>query len=125
MIPPGHGLPGGLEAGVHRYLERALEPAPFSGVRRLFRQGAEALDALARARFGTGLEALPPETRLNLLAAMGQQLPDRFPWTALREALLDFVLEGYQGHPWWGGNRAGAVWEALEVPLPAAWPGEE
>jgi choline dehydrogenase-like flavoprotein len=118
LLPPGRVLPGALEAGVALYLARALADPRFAGARRLIEDGVTRLDALAIAAHGQPLRELERSLRARLLddaLAQGQE----FPWPRFRQALLDFALEGYLGHPARGGNTDAAVWRGIGLPLVA------
>ena len=105
ILPSGSGVPGVLEAGVA--LELALADPSHRRVATLLRKGCARLEA----RVGP-LTALPLKARLEALAAAEAQ-DVGFAWGVFREALLDFTMEAWAGHPLRAGNRDGVVWSAL------------
>jgi choline dehydrogenase-like flavoprotein len=121
FLPAALDLPGALESGVGDYLERALSDPRFKAVRALIEEGVQRLEALARASHGRAFADLDLKARIRLVESPGSQ-EDGFAWDRFAEALLDFVLEGYLGHPARGGNAEGCVWKKIELPIlgPAA-----
>lgn len=116
ILPRGSALPGALENGVDDYLTAALSSKEFAGVSALLGEGLDRLRALATAR-GIDWATVDPPGRVRLLSdAVANDTT--FAWQAFRDALLDFVLEGYFGHPARGGNRGGRAWTGARVTLP-------
>ncbi len=118
LLPAGSELPGALEAGVAGYLEQALGETRFARVHTLIADGVHRIGELAQARHGRPFHELNQAARGSLLDA-ASAAHDGFDWRRFHDALVDFVLEGYLGHPARGGNAGGRVWTAAEVPLPA------
>jgi choline dehydrogenase-like flavoprotein len=121
FLPPVSDLPGALESGVVRYLERALAEPRFAAVRALIEEGVQKLEAHAEARHGRAFADLDLDARTRLLESAAEAR-DGFAWPRFREALLDFMLEGYLGHPARGGNADARVWKKIALPLAGSLP---
>ena len=59
----------------------------------------------------------PIETAIAEAALNERARPTFSPARAL-EATLRLSLEGYLGHPHYGGNRDASVWNALSIAMP-------
>ena len=98
------------------YLERALSEPRFAAVQALIEDGVQKLEARAQTLHRRSLAELDSDARVRLVES-AFEAQDGFAWGRFREALLDFVLEGYLGHPARGGNADGRVWKKIELPI--------
>ena len=121
LLPAAADLPGALESGVANYLEHALSSPRFKAVRALIEEGVQKLEARAEKDHGRSLAELDVQTRTRLVENASSE-KDGFAWDRFRDALLDFVLEGYLGHPARGGNGDARVWQRIELPIVGSAP---
>jgi len=124
LIPADEHGPGAGEVGVGRYLAGALARAGDATVAR-WREGLGALDALARAREGSGFAALSPEAQDRVLGLAADGSAEGTA-AAFFEELRRRALEGMFCDPAWGGNAGEAGWHLLGYPGPRhVWTAEQ
>ena|SRR5688572_13366937 len=102
---PEKKLPSATEAGVIDYLIAAARAPGMSAVRD---------EILKLTRY---LGKPPLDAAIRDAAANARAKPTFSPARAL-EATLRLSLEGYLGHPHYGGNRDASVWNALSIAMP-------
>jgi gluconate 2-dehydrogenase gamma chain len=111
------GTPGARETHVLRYLERQLAGARFPQYRDVLRDGAAALDDIARLRHAAAFHALGATEQDELLRAI--QIGNAFghPAASLRffQVTLTLALEGHWGHPRYGGNYDRLAWRSVGI----------
>jgi gluconate 2-dehydrogenase gamma chain len=117
LIPTDEHGPGAREAGVERYIERALG-AEQRRHRDAYVRGLSALQASARARHGGDFDALSVAAQ-DAVLAQAERETDTAGFFAL---LRGHALEGMFGDPCWGGNAGQVGWALLGYPGPRpAW----
>ena len=141
LIPAGGVGPGALEAGCHRFLDRALrgayglgeghyEQGPFAqGTEQqgyqlplepheLYRVALADLDAWAETTHGARFAALPPETQDDAIRRMqsGEMTLPLAPAALFFGTLWFDVRAGYFADPVHGGNRDMAAWRMIGFP---------
>lgn len=131
ILPGDADDPGAIEAGVLTYVDRALA-GPERRLRPLYAWGLEALDALARERYGAGLAELADPQVDALLAELDERYAAaaaesdeeaEIPEAAEPDRLAEFfayacehVLQGMLGDPSYGGNRDFCGWRLIGFP---------
>lgn len=114
IIPPDD-YPGAWEAGVGSYLSRLLENEEIAH-QTTYRQGLDALEAEAMARFGTPFAALYESLQDELLFAI-QSGSVRIQWPVSPQGFFSLVVqhtaEGYYSDPANGGNRDAISWRMI------------
>lgn len=139
---PGDGVgPGALEAGCHRFLDRALRSAyglgegqylrgpfqrgtPQQGYQlplephELYRLALADLDAWAEAAHGSSFAELPSGTRDDALSLMqsGELVLADVPAALFFGTLWFDVRAGYFADPIYGGNRDMEAWRMVGFP---------
>lgn len=117
---PAHRLPGALSVGVLDYVMAASALPGLVPVRndilKLTRHLDQRMQRTRQTRFTDAAEA----DRAQILqeAARDTEARGRFIPARAVEATLRLALEGYLGHPFHGGNRNTAVWNALRIEMP-------
>jgi hypothetical protein len=109
---PSRNLPSGRDAGVLDYLVAAARAPGMGALRDEVLKLTRHLDLLAKKRAGATFAELVAS------AAANEEARPKFDPARALEATLRLSLEGYLGHPHWGGNRETSVWSALSVPMP-------
>ena len=102
LIPPDD-FPGAYDAGVCDYLERLLQ-TDLAAQADFFREGIDAIDAEALARFAQPFAELSQSEQNATLVAIEAASPRFF------EMLVSTTAEGYYSEPQQGGNRGGVSW---------------
>jgi gluconate 2-dehydrogenase gamma chain len=117
LIPNDANGPGALEAGVVRYIDRALGGA-LAVHRRAYAVGLLALERYARETAGDSFYRLAPDRQDALLTDFEQgRVPDvATSSSAFFELVLGHTLEGMFGDPHYGGNRDFIGWELIGYP---------
>lgn len=119
LIPADSLGPSAAEAGVVDYIERALI-GWHAATLETYKEGIEALDAMARERCGNAFAGLTASAQDELLQAFEQST--RPAERAFFELVRDHVIEGMFADPHWGGNIGEAGWRLLGYPGPRqAW----
>jgi gluconate 2-dehydrogenase gamma chain len=142
MCPADQSTPDGIEMGLNVYFDRALAGAWGQGDRlylqgpfakgsanqgyqlgmtpaALFRAGAEGLAEYCQATFKKPFDALPPETKeqvLKDLQAGKISLPNGVPAKTWFAQLLQMFYEGMFADPIHGGNRNKMAWKLIGYP---------
>jgi hypothetical protein len=113
LIPgdPSRNLPSAREAGVLDYLVAAAKAPGMSALRDEILKLTRHFD-LSMKKTGETFEAA--------IAAAAADTGARAKFSPARalEATLRLSLEGYLGHPHYGGNRDASVWNALAIAMP-------
>jgi gluconate 2-dehydrogenase gamma chain len=133
IIPGSPEDPGAREAGVLRYIDRALE-GPYRDLRPLYRQGLAALDGACLAEHGRGFAELDETAQDQLLGRLAEtepveqlvageagearteEAPQAGQLAYFFAVVRQHVLEGMFGDPVYGGNKDGVGWKLLGFP---------
>jgi hypothetical protein len=97
----------------------AQQGGPKKGLRDVYREGLEKVDAVAREKQGDVFRRLPPAQQDAVLVAL--DAPGVFPPDGRRgnrtfmDLLIQHTLEGCFASPEYGGNRDGGGWAMLGV----------
>lgn len=112
-IIPTDRDPGGLEACVIDYIERALcDHAP--RLVATYEEGVRELDRLALESFGVKtFVSLQPAEQDQILASLEHNKSGFF------SILLEHTMEGFYGDPRHGGNKNRVGWKVIGFPGPA------
>ena len=111
MIPADALGPGARDAGVVRFVERALD---MLDARATFVAGLDATDAHARRVFGAPVAALDAR---DVATVLGDVESDRTGESqAFFRLLRTLVLEGMFGDPRYGGNADAIGWKLIGYP---------
>jgi gluconate 2-dehydrogenase gamma chain len=141
MLPADEFGPGGVEAGVVTYLDRALAGAWGAGARmylvgpwsdgtpqqgyqlplppaQLIRAAIPEIDALARAAGAASFAELAAAKRNDILMRLdsGDVGLGSLPGKVVLGLLHSAVIEGYFADPAYGGNRAMSAWRMIGFP---------
>jgi gluconate 2-dehydrogenase gamma chain len=141
MLPADNAGPGGVEAGVVAYLDRALAGAWGSGARmylvgpwpegdaqqgyqlplapaQLIRAAIPEIEAVARNAGGKSFAEMPADKRNELLLGLdsGDVALATLPGKVVIAMLHAAVIEGYFADPAYGGNRAMSAWRMIGFP---------
>jgi gluconate 2-dehydrogenase gamma chain len=111
QIIPADDWPSASQAGVLTFVDRQLT-GPYHRHRKAYRQGIEAAEKLAQARFGVELASASPPQQLEIAKALEQQNPAFFG------LVLSHTMQGYYGSPRHGGNKDGAAYRMLGLNVP-------
>ena len=99
----------------------ASSPAATSVTRKTYREGLSALDTIAEARAGHPFAKLVPARQFELLTALDEgKLGSDASVTAAAaffNLAVPHTMQGFYGNPRHGGNRDGASWTMLGVPV--------
>jgi hypothetical protein len=115
LLPSAEGEPGAREAGVIRYIERALQDPYWSGARKEFLEGVERLDRVAQFGWETSfvrLEEAQQDIVIRQVQAGGED-DEGFSGEAFLHDLLVLTMEGFLGDPVHGGNRNEVGWSVI------------
>ncbi len=141
LLPADDAGPGGVEAGVVRYIDRQLAGA-FGGGTRTYRLGpwrdgtaaqgdqlpltpAEAyrvaiadIEAMCGDCYGGPFATLAPAQKREILGGLdsGDIGLARVPGTVFMDMLLANAREGYFADPAYGGNQGAAAWTMVGYP---------
>jgi gluconate 2-dehydrogenase gamma chain len=133
IIPGSPEDPGAREAGVLRYIDRALE-GPYRDLRPLYRQGLAALDDECLAKHGRGFAELDEPAQDQLLGRLAEtepaeqlvageagearteEAPQAGQLAYFFAVVRQHVLEGMFGDPAYGGNKDGVGWRLIGFP---------
>lgn len=126
LVPSDASGGGASEAGVLRYIDRALA-GDYAALAPLYANNVKALDAYATMRFGNSFTGLSASEQDAVIGAMEQGSATGFVPDAATFFMLvrEHTLEGMFGDPYYGGNQNFVGWKVLSYPglranLPAA-----
>ena len=117
LIPSDAHGPGAREAGVMRYIDRALGGALASS-RPAYAAGLAALDQYAKATRGSGFLELTPGDRDSVLIDVETGAARGFQGSSAQffALVLAHTRQGMFGDPYYGGNANFAGWDLLGYP---------
>ena len=117
VIPADEHGPGAVEAGVGRYIDRALTGA-LSSSRAAYTSGLAALERYAQSSRGAPFARLSPTDQDSLLIDVETGGATGFTGSsaAFFAMLLGHVHQGMFGDPYYGGNANFAGWDLLGYP---------
>lgn len=113
LVPQDENGPGAVECGAVEYIERSLGD-PQVGGKEAVVAGLEAVDALARERYGSVLAELAADQQDAVVSAIEGGAGAAGFFAMMRR----LVLEGMFCDPSWGGNRGYAGWDLIRYPGP-------
>lgn len=142
MCPADKNSPNGVDMGLNIYVDRALAGNWGQGDRlylqgpfkqgsanqgyqlgmtpaALFRAGTEGLSAYCQATYQKGFDALPAETKEQVLKGLQAAkiiLPNGVPADLYFAELLQMFYEGMFADPVYGGNRDKRAWKMIGYP---------
>jgi len=117
QIVPADEFPGAVELGVVTFIERLLAEAHPEWVG-VYQAGLQALESASRRVKGAGFSELQPSGKKEFLESVQRgELADGH-WTGeAQQGFFDMVLShtmnGYYGHPEWGGNKGRKAWAMI------------
>ncbi|WP_188194795.1 gluconate 2-dehydrogenase subunit 3 family protein [Nonomuraea sp. SYSU D8015] len=114
-VVPADDDPGGVEAGVLRYLAGQFR-GDLAGLLAYYGAGLDAIDAEAREVYGAGFALLRPGRREALLKAVeagDTHTPWPFDAATFVSTVVGHVMEGFYGDPGNGGNRDAVSWRMI------------
>lgn len=116
-LMPADDEPGALEAGAADYIANEWRSYYFAESREAAVGGLDAIDDLARRELGRPFAEASPEARDELLRSFqtGQQTIRGVNGQRMVEFFLSMTLEGFLGHPVYGGNRDEMGWRVFGV----------
>jgi gluconate 2-dehydrogenase gamma chain len=117
LIPSDESGPGAREAGVRRFIERALETDYASEVD-AYHAGLAALDAHAMATNGSAFASLEAPEQDAILRRIEADDLDAAP--GFFELVRKHAVEGMFCDPAWGGNIGRVGWALIGYPGPKA-----
>lgn len=117
LIPSDEHGPGAREAGVLRYIDRALGGA-LASTRPAYTAGLEALDRYARQTRGAGFLELPSRDKDSVLIDVETGAARGFQGSSAQffAMVLAHTRQGMFGDPFYGGNVNFAGWDLLGYP---------
>ena len=117
LLPSGVpvGTPGARQAKVIDYLDRQLAEPHFRGFLQLLQRGAKLLEQVSirevKGPFHSQSDAIQDAILTRFQA--GTISGTRYPTQRFFAVLHSFGLEGFLGHPRYGGNADRLVWRSL------------
>jgi len=117
LVPTDEHGPGAREAGVLRYIERALA-SEYREDRDRYADGLREVDEHASKHFGLGFCDLAPEEQ-DAALSMIEKLPrsgSGLDSGGFFELVRGHALEGMFGDPVWSGNIDQVGWDLLGYP---------
>lgn len=117
QIVPADDFPGAKELGVAQFIERTLKEA-HPGWIQIYQAGLGALDASSRELYDIPFASLEEEQKTGLVGSLEKgELPPG-PWTSPSQSdffamVRSHTMQGYYGHPKWGGNRDKSAWKMI------------
>ena len=120
MIPSGDSGDGAKEAGVLRYIDRALA-GDYSDLAGEYRVNLKAVDEYARQHFGKSFIGLAGTDADAVITAIEEGTANGFrpDATTFFAMLRAHAIEGMFGDPYYGGNQGFAGWRLIQYPGPA------
>jgi gluconate 2-dehydrogenase gamma chain len=117
LIPSDANGPGAKEAGVARYIDRALGGA-LAASRPAYASGLEALDRYAQSSRGKVFRQLPPADQDSVLTDCETGTATGFTGgsAGFFAMLLAHTRQGMFGDPFYGGNANFAGWDLVGYP---------
>lgn len=117
LVPSDASAGGAREAGVLRYIDRALA-GDYAPLAPLYTGNVKALDAYATERFGKSFTALSASEQDAVIGAMEEGSATGFVPDAATFFMLvrEHTLEGMFGDPYYGGNQNFVGWKLLGYP---------
>ena len=112
LIPTDETGPGAREAGVSRYILRALA-SDYRGFCDTYRDGLAAIDAIAQEQDGGAFASLGPQRRDALLLEIEAGRAGSPSLAQFFETVRQHAMEGMFGDPRWGGNIDQVGWKLL------------
>lgn len=115
---PAHGdLPAASALGVPGFIASELEKPLFSEVRDFVGRGLTLLDGNARSLMAKHFHDLDVVIQDQMLQELNEGVAPgpEFAQHRFFELVLTFALEGYFGHPKYGGNKDRRAWKALGI----------
>ncbi|MBI3098872.1 MAG: gluconate 2-dehydrogenase subunit 3 family protein [Planctomycetes bacterium] len=125
-ILPSNDGSGAAEAGCIDAIEGTLADPYFSYKAPRFRQGADVLESLARSQWKKPFVDLAPADQDRCLEHLqaGKSNTAVFNGSLFFDDLLIFTVEGFLGHPQYGGNRDKVGWTFIGYEPGGPGPGE-
>jgi hypothetical protein len=107
-------LPGSTAVGAMIFIDYWLQQRTISNLQNVFLKGGLVLNMAARKRYQKVFAACSGEEQDEVLKAMsaGTAHPS-FDSKGFLERLITFTLEGFLGHPKYGGNQGKAGWDYI------------
>jgi gluconate 2-dehydrogenase gamma chain len=120
MIPSGGSGDGAREAGVLRYIDRALA-GDYRDLAGDYRANLNAVDAYSHERFARNFTELGGADADAVITAIEKGAADGFTPDAGTFFLMlrAHALEGMFGDPYYGGNQRFVGWKLVQYPGPA------
>jgi gluconate 2-dehydrogenase gamma chain len=121
LIPSDELGPGAVEAGVLRFIDRALSEAE-SGSADAYRAGLAALDSYSRSARGSSFAQLSDEDKDAVLVAVqsgsasGAEVSFEGSSAGFFNTVRSHAWQGMFGDPQYGGNVGFAGWNLLRYP---------
>lgn len=117
MIPSDDVGPGAVEAGVVRYIDRALGSEAAEQLD-FMRANLAAVDEFARQEQNQNFRELQPEVQDELVGAIERGEAEGFTPSAPEffAAVRELALQGMFGDPFYGGNIDRAGWDLIQFP---------
>lgn len=112
------GLPSALESGTLDYVVAASALPGLRAVRDEILKLTRYLDLQAKKDGATFAEMEPLQRSQLVRTTVDAPPKGRFQPGRALQALLRLSLEGYLGHPYYGGNKDARVWDALDIDMP-------
>jgi gluconate 2-dehydrogenase gamma chain len=117
LIPNDANGPGAVEAGVTRYIDRALAGA-LSSSRQAYAAGLTALDNYAQSSRGKAFRDLSPTDQDSVLIDVETGAATGFTGSSAQffAMVLGHTHQGMFGDPYYGGNKDFAGWDLIRYP---------
>lgn len=117
LIPNDVNGPGAVEAGVTRYIDRALAGA-LSSSRQAYASGLAALDRYAQSSRGKAFRDLSPTDQDSVLIDVESGAATGFSGSSAQffAMVLGHTHQGMFGDPSYGGNQDFAGWDLIRYP---------
>ena len=121
QLIPADQFPGAVWAGAIRYIDRQL-CGHLRKHRATYRLGLAAVDRSSREQYGTGFATLSADRQVSLLKAIEKGNAPVGPWKQMGQKeffalILAHTMQSYYGDPRHGGNRDGAGYRSVGIPL--------
>ena len=121
QLIPADEFPGTVWAGAVMYIDRQL-CGHFRKHRATYRLGLAAVDQSSRDQHGAGFAALSAGRQVSLLKAVEKGKAPGGPWKQVGQKeffalILAHTMQSYYGDPRHGGNRDGAGYRSVGLPI--------